>query len=211
MGKTGVFGKSAGAVIAIAMVMCALCVGLVGCATQNSGNVTSEQDENSAVEKATIATRTVTFPALFFQDTVAEDVQANLQEWGCTDIVANEDGSYTATMPIDKYNELVDSWHDSTAKQLDEMPNSETWSTITAVDYDEQFSKVTLTTSNSQVGLSEAFAPLQAGLIACIYQQFAGQPVSCVVSIVDQSGAELASTTYPDALDQDTRDSVTAN
>lgn len=54
------------------------------------------------------------------------------------------------------------------------MPNSETWSTITAVDYDEQFSKVTLTTSNSQVGLSEAFAPLQAGLIACIYQQFAG-------------------------------------
>ena len=198
MGKTGVFGKSAGAVIAIAVVMCALCAGLAGCATQNSGNVTSEQDENSAVEKATIATRTVTFPATFFQDTAAEDVQANLQKWGCTDIVANEDGSYTATMPIDKYNELVDSWHDSTAKQLDEMPNSETWST-------------TLTTSNSQVGLSEAFAPLQAGLIACMYQQFAGQPVSCVVSIVDQSGAELASTTYPDALDQDTRDSVTAN
>ena len=138
-------------------------------------------------------------------------MQANLQEWGCTDIVANEDGSYTATMPIDKYNELVDSWHDSTAKQLDEMPNSETWSTITAVDYDERFSKVTLTTSNSQVGLSEAFAPLQVGLIACIYQQFAGQPVSCVVSIVDQSGAELASTTYPDALDQDQRDSLTAN
>jgi len=52
---------------------------------------------------------------------------------------------------------------------------------------------------------------LQAGLIACIYQQFAGQPVSCVVSIVDQSGAELASTTYPDALDQEQRDSLTAN
>ena len=80
MGETGVFGKSAGAVIAIAMVMCALCIDLVGCATQHSGNVTSEQDETSAVEKATIATRTVTFPALFFQDTVAEDVQANLQE-----------------------------------------------------------------------------------------------------------------------------------
>lgn len=74
MGKTGVFGKSAGAVIAIAVAMCALCAGLAGCATQNSGNVTSEQDENSAVEKATITTRTVTFPALFFQDSAAEDV-----------------------------------------------------------------------------------------------------------------------------------------
>ena len=88
MGKTGVFGKRAGAVIAVAVTVCALCAGLAGCATQNSGNVTSEQDENSAVEKASVSTRTVTFPALFFQDTVAEDVQANLQEWGCTGIVA---------------------------------------------------------------------------------------------------------------------------
>ena len=69
MGKTGVFGKSAGAVIAAAVVVCALCAGLTGCATQNSGNVTSDQDENSAVEKATMTTRTVTFPAIFFQDT----------------------------------------------------------------------------------------------------------------------------------------------
>ena len=160
MGKTGVFGKSAGAVIAIAVAMCALCAGLAGCATQNSGNVTSEQDENSAVEKATIATRTVTFPALFFQDTAAEDVQANLQKWGCTDIVANEDGSYTATMPIDKYNELVDSWHDSTAKQLDEMPNSETWSTITAVDYDEQFSQSDPDHQQQPGRLSRSFRPV---------------------------------------------------
>ena len=99
MGKTGVFGKSAGVVIATAMVMCALCVGLAGCATQNSGNVTNEQDENSAVEKATITTRTVTFPAIFFQDTAAEDVQANLQDWGCADIIANENGSILRRCP----------------------------------------------------------------------------------------------------------------
>lgn len=210
MGKANFSGR-AGAVVATVALSCTLCAGLMGCATQNSGSVTSEQDENSAVEKATVTTRTVTFPAAFFKDTAAEDVQAKLQEQGCTDIVANEDGSYTATMPIDKYNDLVDSWHDSTAKQLDEMPNSDNWPTITAIDHDEQFAKVTLTTSSSQVGLKEAFAPLQVGLVACMYQQFAGQPVSCVVSIVDQSGAELSSSTYPDALNQDQRDSVAAN
>lgn len=210
MGKMNI-GRRAGEAVVTVALSCALCAGLAGCATQNSGNVTSDQDENSAVEKATITTRTVTFPAMFFKDTAADDVQAKLQEQGCTDIVANEDGSYTATMPIDKYNDLVDSWHDSTAKQLDEMPNSDSWSTITAVDYDDQFSKVTLTTSSSQVGLKEAFAPLQVGLVACMYQQFAGQPVSCVVSIVDQSGAELSSVTYPDALDEDQRDSVAVN
>lgn len=210
MGKAN-FSRRAGATVAVVALSCALCAGLAGCATQNSGNVTSDQDENSAVEKATITTRTVTFPAMFFKDTAAEDVQTKLQEQGCTDIVANEDGSYTATMPIDKYNDLVDSWHDSTAKQLDEMPNSDNWPTITAIDYDDRFSKVTLTTSSSQVGLSEAFAPLQVGLVACMYQQFAGQPVTCVVGIVDQSGVELASATYPDALNQEQRDSVAAN
>lgn len=207
MEKAG-FGKRAGAIVASAAVSCALCATLAGCATQNSGSVTKDSDENSAVEAATVTTRTVTFPAAYFTDVAAEDVQSRMQEWGCTDVVANEDGSYSATMPIDKYNELVDSWHETTAKQLDEMPNSETWQTITAIDYDDQFSKVTLTTSNSQVGLKEMFAPLQVGLVACMYQQFAGQPVNCVVSIVDQSGAELSSSTYPDALTKTQGDSA---
>lgn len=210
MGKAS-FVKRAGAIAATAAVSCVLCATLAGCATQNSGNVTSDQDENSAVEAATITTRTVTFPAAYFADQTEDEVRQRLQDLGCTDIVANESGSYTATMPLDKYNALVDSWHESAAKQFDEMPNSEQWSTITAVDYDDQFSKVTLTTSNSQVGLKETFAPLQVGLVACMYQQFAGQPVSCVVSIVDQSGAELSSSTYPDVLNQDQRDSIVAN
>ena len=210
MGKRS-FNKHVCRVAVIAMTACALCLTMVGCATQNSGNVTSSQDENSAVEKATITTRTVTFPSGLFTDKSADEVKAILQEKGCTDIMANENGSYTATMPIDKYNEFVDSLHAGVVKQLDEMPNSDNWSTITAISYDDQFSKVTLTTSNTQVGIKEAFAPLQVGLIACMYQEFAGQPVSCAVSIVDQSGAELSSTTYPDALNRDQRDSVSAN
>lgn len=200
-----------GAIAATVAISCALCVMLAGCATENSGNVTSDQDEHSAAEKATITTRTVTFPAALFKDESSEDVQSSLQEKGCTDIIANDDGSYTATMPIDAYNSFVDSWHQNVVDALDGMPNSEDWPTITAIDYDDQFSNVTLTISSSEIGLKEAFAPLQVGVIACMYQQFAGQPVSCVVSIVDQSGAELGSATYPDALDEDRSDAVSAN
>lgn len=200
-----------GAIAATVAISCALCVMLAGCATENSGNVTSDQDEYSAVEKATITTRTVTFPAALFKDESSEDVQSSLQEKGCTDIIANDDGSYTATMPIDAYNSFVDSWHQNVVDALDGMPNSEDWPTITAIDYDDQFSSVTLTISSSEIGLKEAFAPLQVGVIACMYQQFAGQPVSCVVSIVDQSGAELGSATYPDALDENRSDAVSAN
>lgn len=56
-----------GAIVATVAISCALCVMLAGCATDNSGNVTSDQDEYSAVEKATITTRTVTFPAALFK------------------------------------------------------------------------------------------------------------------------------------------------
>ena len=198
-------------IAAFAVASLILCLLLTACATQNSGDVTSKQDEHSAVEKATITTRTVTFPAAYFSDKTAEEVQANLQEKGCTNITANENGSYTVTMSIDKYNTLVDSMHESVANQLDEMPNSENWPTITSVEYDDQFSAVKLTLSSSKVGLQEAFAPLTAGVISCMYQQIAGQPVSCTVSMVDQSGAELSSSIYPDALDQDQRTAVVAN
>lgn len=44
-----------------------------------------------------------------------------------------------------------------------------------------------------------------------MYQQIAGQPVKCTVSIVDESGAELSSSVYPDALDSEQKDAVVAN
>lgn len=200
-----------GKLIVLTMASFALCLALTACATQNSGNVTSEQDEHSAVEKATVTTRTLTFPAAYFSDKTAEEVQAALQEKGCTDIKANENGSYTVTMPIAKYNELVDSTHAAVVEQFDGMPNSEDWPTITAVDYDDQFSTVKLTLSSSQVGLQEAFAPLAVGVVSCMYQQIAGQPVSCTVTMVDQGGAELSSSVYPDVLDEEQRASVIAN
>ena len=125
-----------GMIAATVVISCVLCVMLAGCATQNSGNVTSDQDEYSAVEEATITTRTVTFPAAFFEDESPEDVQSSLQEKGCTDITANDDGSYTATMSIDSYNSFVDSWHQNVVDAFDGMPNSEDWPTITAIDYD---------------------------------------------------------------------------
>ena len=66
--------KRVGTIVVFAAISCALCVMLAGCATDNSGNVTSDQDEYSAVEKATITTRTVTFPAALFKDESSEDV-----------------------------------------------------------------------------------------------------------------------------------------
>lgn len=190
---------------------CALAMACSGCATQNAGKVTSDQDKYSAVEKATLTTRTVTFPAGYFQDMTTEEVLSLLSEKGYTDVAANDNGSYSVTMSVSDYNEMVDTMHSNVAQYLDSMVSSGDWPTLSAVEFDDQFSKVKLTTTSTSLGFKEAFAPLAAGITSCMYQQIAGQPVSCNVVIVDEEGIELANTTYPDAFDDDIKDNVVAN
>lgn len=179
------------------LALCGL-LALGGCATSNAGSTTSATDENSAVEEATLATRTVTFPALYFQNQTEEEARTALEGNGATDIVVNEDGSYTMTMGIDKYNELVDGLHAATQKALDEIPNSESFPSITSIEYDETFSVVTMTSATQELGLSEMFVGLTGGLAANMYQQIAGQPVNCTVTVLDPDGNEIQSNVYPD-------------
>ena len=183
--------------VACALVaVCALT--LFGCATENSGSTTSDQDEYSAVEDATPTTRTITFPAVYFGDLSSEEAIAQLEDAGCTDVVDNGDGSYTATMPLDLYNSMVDEVYASAKSSLDAIPNSEDYPSITAVEYDDTLANITFTSSESELGLQEMFVNWVAAIYACMYQQLAGQPVQCTVTVVDGDGNTVQEGTYPD-------------
>ena len=195
----------------VAASLCLASALLTGCATPNAGNVTSATDNASAVQAATITTRTVSFPKIYFGDISEEEAKAKLTEAGCTDIVANEGGGYTATMPISKYNELVDAMHASVGETLNAIPGSEDYPSISSIEFEEQFSSVTMHASKSSLGFTEMFVSWVAAFPACMYQQIAGQPVSCTVTVLDPNGIEIQGATYPDAWSQDTRDSVTVN
>lgn len=186
------------AVSAICASMMTAALVLGGCATDNSGSVTTAQDENSAVQEATITTRTVTLPAIYFQDQVEDEVRAQLEQSGCTDIEVDEGGAYTFTMPIDKYNQMVDAAYASTKESLDGIPNSESYPSISAIEYDDAFSEVTLTATTDSLGLSEMFVGWAVGLSSNMYQQLAGQPVNCQVTVLGPEGVEIQLGTYPD-------------
>lgn len=194
----GIASKSARAVILIAL----LPLALTGCATENSGSVTSSQDELSAVEEATVATRTVTFPAVYFEGKSAEEVASTLEARGCVDVSAGQDGSYTATMPLDVYNEMVDSLHESVSASLDEIVTQGNFPNIVSIEHNDDFSEISIACSSEQLGLADAFAPLSAGLTANMFQQIAGHEVASHVVVISPSGAVLADAVYPDALDK---------
>lgn len=180
---------------------------LAGCATTNSGTTTSGSDTNSAVENGTLTTRTITFPSIYFQNKTADEVKSSLEGQGCTDIVANEDGSYTATMPLDKYNSLVDTMHTQIKKELDEMPNSDSFPNISKITYDDQFANISVNLSVDQIGLQDVYDGYAAALPSLMYQQIAGQPVKCSVIVIGAGGETLSSSVYPDDMKSSTTSS----
>ncbi len=179
------------------IVGCLLLATLTGCATQNAGNVTKATDQNSAVDSATLLKKTITFPAWYFQGKEKSDVVSALQSQGYSDVIANEDGSYTVTVSIDQYNQLVDSLHDNIVTLLNSTVGSADSPNVLKVDYDNSFSNIKVYLTTNKIGLSEALLPVKYYVAACIYQQIAGQPVSCTVSIIGADGNQLSSTTYP--------------
>lgn len=195
----GISGKS---VCAVAMAV-VLSAGLSGCATENSGSVTSSEDELSAVEEATVTTRTVTFPAMYFEGKSAEEAISALEARGCFDVTAGEDGSYTATMPLDVYNEMVDALHESVSAGLDEIVTQGNFPNIASIEHNDDFSEISIGCSSEQLGLADAFASVTAGLAANMFQQIAGHEVASHVVVTSPSGAVLADAVYPDALDDE--------
>jgi hypothetical protein len=200
--KMRVSGKRMGE-IAVCVFACALMACLAcGCATKNSGTTTAQTDDNSAVEQATLTTRTVTFPKVYFNDADQDQATQTLEGLGATDIVANDDGSYTATLPIDKYNALVDTLHEGVAGNFDAMPGSDSWKDVTAVDYADDFSQVTFTLSTSSLGLQDMYLSYAGGIYGCMYQQIAGFPVNTEVVILAADGSQLSDTSYPEAWEK---------
>ena len=186
------FPKIAALVMALS---CALLI--VACATENSGNVTAAQDENSAVKDATITSRTVTFAPIYFQDVPQEEVIAQMEEMGCTDVQPAEDGSYTVTMPIEVYNGLVDNLYEGSKEFLDTLAGSEDFPSVESVTYDESFSEVIINLNTTELSFGEVFLTWGVGLNTTIYQQIAGQEVMTHVVVLDPEGNEVQSGTFP--------------
>ena len=101
-------------------------------------------------------------------------------------------------MTIDKYNEMVDAMHANVKESLDGIPKSEEYPSISAIEYDDTFSKITLTATTDSLGLSEMFVGWAVGLPSNMYQQLSGQSVNCQVMVLGPDGAEIQSGTYPD-------------
>lgn len=177
---------------------------LTGCGAapaQDQAPASSAETATSQAVDVPVAptTKTVTFPATYFQYQGASeqaDVEELLEGLGAFDIVANEDGSYTATMESEVYTSLVETVYDQVIAAIDGLVDDEAYPGVVAVDYDEQFVTVTVTFDDTSIAADDELVARLPGNAANVYQQLAGLPVECTVILVGSDGSELLSTTY---------------
>ena len=185
-------------------VLCALLLAsfaLVGCSSGEGGSsdgtdadAPAQAQDTAAPAEATSA-QTVTFPNTYFPD--SQDHTADLEALGCTDVVANGDGSYTASASADVYNQIVSDLYDQVIAAAQTLEDDPTYPNVESVVYDEGFTSIQVQLNTDMPGIEDTYALPMVGVPAVTYQQVAGLPVGCEVQLVLQDGTVQQASTFP--------------
>lgn len=145
---------------------------------------------------------TMTFSGWIFENLDEDEFRDGFEEYNCTDITKNEDGSWSITMPGDEYERYVADLKEGMQKTFDKLVESEDWPNVAAVESNEDYSEVTITLKTDIETLMDMFAPVAVGLSASIYQQACDLPVSCHIVTLGADGTQLNEVTYPSAASE---------
>lgn len=162
----------------------------------SSNDVTTTTTTNTTTAKATQTTelattiKETTKKSLKAQknnnDTVSIDIPASLIGKNATDkltdeqknngfkkAVVNKDGSVTYTMDSQKYVTFLKEYQNTVAESLDKIKTDGNYKSIKKVDYNDNFSEITLTVDKAKFenGM-DSVAIMQAGISAAMYQAF---------------------------------------
>ena len=171
----------------------------VGCSNDPapSESLSAAPSTTAAITPSEGSDVNVTIPAVFFEGLWEPDPQAILDDYHCTDVEQNDDGSYTVCLTRQNYDALVERAYIDAQNAIDNLVGSAHHPHVTAVDYDEQFGTVTVTLDTQDITEVEGALPSIPGGIACGYQLRAGLPVNCDVILVGPDGTNLLETQFP--------------
>ena len=181
----------------VAVFGCALVLAVFALSACSSGKDSGGGEGGGNVPEAA-SDQVVTFPRAYFPDApTTEQATAQLEALGCTDVVDNGDGSFTASMSADAYNQLVSDLYDQVMDAVNTLGDKTTYPNIEEVTYDEGFSTMQVKLNTETPGIEDTFALAVVGVPASTYQQVAGLPVGCEVSLVLQSGTVQQTAVFP--------------
>lgn len=144
-----------------------------------------EVDEN-------LLTVELTIPADYIGDTTQEELDATATEEGFKSITLNEDGSATYLMTKKQHREMMEEMAANINASLSEMVGSENYPNITDITANSDFTEFTVTTTSTELSLSESFSAMAYYMYGGMYNIFNGTPVENVhVDFVNADSGEI--------------------
>ncbi len=117
----------------------------------------------------------ITMPADLVGETTQEELDQQAAESGVHSITLNEDGSATYVMSKEQHKKLLEETRQSIQSSLDEMVGSEDYPNITSIEANDNFTSFTVTTTSTELSLTEAFSVMGFYMYGGIYGIFSGE------------------------------------
>lgn len=134
-------------------------------------------------------------PADFVEASTQEELDAIAKEKGYKSIELHEDASATYTMTKAQHKEMMSELSDTINSALAEMINSEDYPNITDITANDDFTKFTVTTTSTELSLTESFSVLAFYTFGGMYNIFNSTPADNIqVEFINAESGEVINT-----------------
>ena len=148
---------------------------------------------------------TLTMPKEYMEDVTQEDLDESRKKKGYKSATLNEDGSVTFVMTKEQHNNLIDEIKKSLSDSVDELVTSGEYPAISKIDYNDDFTSYTVTTSNSEPDFSESLMVYILYSYGGMYGVYSGKRAENVhVDFVNEESKEIIASCDSKNLQDDT-------
>lgn len=119
----------------------------------------------------------ITVPADFVGEATQEELDKVAEEKGFQSITLNEDGSATYVMTKSQHKKLMEETATNINDQLQEMVGSEDYPNFTDIKANSDFTEFTVTTTSTELDLTESFSVMAFYMYGGMYAIFNGETV----------------------------------
>ena len=157
---------------------------------------TTEEDSGIDVDKGLLNVE-ITIPAdaaefYGFKFESQEDADAYAKEQGFKSVTLGDDGSVSLVMSKSQHKKLMEELNKTIDEAFQEMIGSEDYPNITAVEHNDNYTDIKVTTKSEELSFNESFSSLSFYIFGGMYNAFNGTPVDNIhVDFINEASGEV--------------------
>lgn len=136
----------------------------------------------------------ITIPADYVGETTQEELEEKAKDSDIHSITLNDDGSATYVMSKSQHKKLMQEMADNINNSLADMINSDDYPNITDIKANSDFTNFTVTTTSTELGLTDSVSVMAFYMYGGLYAIFNGTEVDNIhVDFVNADSGEIIS------------------